>query len=387
MQRAAVGWLAWELTHDPKWVGIAVSADLLPTIFSSPIAGVLADRLHPMRMLMVLQLLAGLQAAVLAVLSFSGLITIEWLVVLTAILGVIMGFNHPVRQTTIYLLVRREDLSAAVGTTSVIFNTSRVIGPALAGFIIHFGGAGFAFTLNAVTFMIMLAALSAVRLPAQPPRSRTNVSVLSDIVAGYRYAFAHRGIAPTLLISLSAALLVRPAVEMLPAFVGQIFAGGADSLGLILAANGVGAMLAGIWLAWRGRATGLVSIAIWSTVLAAVALAGFALSDSFWMGTGFIFLLGIAMSLRGTATQTLIQNAVDPAMRGRVLSLNTLIFNAGPAVGAFTLGLIAAWAGLQPPLYVAAGLTLAVWVWAWLRRDQLTEALEGPDTHEGRAHG
>jgi len=385
MQRAAVGWLAWELTHDPKWVGIAVSADLLPTIVSSPIAGVLADRFHPMRMLKVLQLLAGLQAAALAVLTFSGLITIEWLVALTAVLGVVMGFNHPVRQTTIYLLVRREDLSAAVAMTSVIFNTSRVIGPAIAGFVIHFGGAGFAFGLNTISFMIMLAALAAVRLPPLPPRTRPTMSVLGDIVAGYRYAFVHAGIGPTLLISLSAALLVRPAVEMLPAFVGQIFEGGADSLGLILAANGVGAMLAGIWLAWRGSAEGLVPVAIWSTVLAAVALVGLAASDTFWLGTAFVFVLGIAMSLRGTATQTLIQNAVDPEMRGRVLSLNSLIFNAGPAVGAFTLGLIASWAGLQPPLYVAAVLSLGVWLWAWLRRDRLAAALEGPDTHERRA--
>ena len=385
MQRAAVGWLAWELTHDPKWVGIAVSADLLPTIVSSPIAGVLADRFHPMRMLKVLQLLAGLQAAALAVLTFSGLITIEWLVALTAVLGVVMGFNHPVRQTTIYLLVRREDLSAAVAMTSVIFNTSRVIGPAIAGFVIHFGGAGFAFGLNTISFMIMLAALAAVRLPPLPPRTRPTMSVLGDIMAGYRYAFVHAGIGPTLLISLSAALLVRPAVEMLPAFVGQIFEGGADSLGLILAANGVGAMLAGIWLAWRGSAEGLVPVAIWSTVLAAVALVGLAASDTFWLGTAFVFVLGIAMSLRGTATQTLIQNAVDPEMRGRVLSLNSLIFNAGPAVGAFTLGLIASWAGLQPPLYVAAVLSLGVWLWAWLRRDRLAAALEGPDTHERRA--
>lgn len=385
MQRAAVGWLAWELTHDPKWVGIAVSADLLPTILSSPIAGVLADRFHPMRMLKALQLMAGLQAAALAALTFSGLITIEWLVALTGVLGVVMGFNHPVRQTTIYLLVRREDLSAAVAMTSVIFNTSRVIGPAVAGFVIHFGGAGFAFGLNALTFMMMLAALAAVHLPPQPPRARPTMSVLGDIMAGYRYAFVHAGIGPTLLISLSAALLVRPAVEMLPAFVGQIFEGGADSLGLILAANGVGAMLAGIWLAWRGSAEGLVPVAIWSTVLAAAALVGLAMSDTFWLGTAFVFVLGIAMSLRGTATQTLIQNAVDPEMRGRVLSLNSLIFNAGPAVGAFTLGLIASWAGLQPPLYVAAALSLGVWLWAWLRRARLAEALEGPDTHERRA--
>ncbi len=371
MQRAAVGWLAWELTHDPKWVGIVVSADLLPTVVSSPIAGVLADRLQPMRLLMTLQVLAGLQALALAILTFAGLLNVELLTGLTVVLGLIMGFNHPVRQTTIYLLVRREDLTAAVATTSVVFNTSRVIGPAIAGFVIHYGGAGIAFSLNALSFAIMLAALMAVRLPPQPPRVRSTLSVVGDILAGYRYALGHKGIAPTLLISLSAAVMVRPAVEMLPAFVGQIFEGGASALGTMLAIHGVGAMLGGIWLAWRGASTGLVAIAIWSSLASAVALAGFASSHSFVLGNVFIFLLGISVSLRGTSTQTLIQNAVDPSMRGRVLSLNTLIFNAGPSVGAFALGLVASWAGLQPPLYVAAAVTLAVWAWALLRRELL----------------
>jgi MFS family permease len=387
MQRAAVGWLAWELTHDPKWVGIVVSADLLPTVVSSPIAGVLADRLQPMRLLMTLQVLAGLQALALAILTFAGLLNVELLTGLTVVLGLIMGFNHPVRQTTIYLLVRREDLSAAVATTSVVFNTSRVIGPAIAGFVIHYGGAGIAFSLNALSFAIMLAALMAVRLPPQPPRVRSTLSVVGDILAGYRYALGHKGIAPTLLISLSAAVMVRPAVEMLPAFVGQIFEGGASALGTMLAIHGVGAMLGGIWLAWRGASTGLVAIAIWSSLASAVALAGFASSHSFVLGNVFIFLLGISVSLRGTSTQTLIQNAVDPSMRGRVLSLNTLIFNAGPSVGAFALGLVASWAGLQPPLYVAAAVTLAVWAWALLRRERLTEALEGPDAFDGGRRG
>lgn len=387
MQRAAVGWLAWELTHDPKWVGIVVSADLLPTVVSSPIAGVLADRLQPMRLLMTLQVMAGLQALALAILTFAGLLNVELLTALTVVLGLIMGFNHPVRQTTIYLLVRREDLSAAVATTSVVFNTSRVIGPAIAGFVIHYGGAGIAFSLNALSFAIMLAALMAVRLPPQPPRVRSTLSVVGDILAGYRYALGHKGIAPTLLISLSAAVMVRPAVEMLPAFVGQIFEGGASALGTILAVHGVGAMLGGIWLAWRGASTGLVAIAIWSSLGSAIALAGFASSHSFVLGNVFIFLLGISVSLRGTSTQTLIQNAVDPSMRGRVLSLNTLIFNAGPSVGAFALGLVASWAGLQPPLYVAAAVTLAVWAWALLRRERLTEALEGPDAFDGGRRG
>ncbi|MBM3503856.1 MAG: MFS transporter [Alphaproteobacteria bacterium] len=380
VQRAAAGWLAWEITHDPFWVGIVASGDLLPAVISSPFAGVLADRHNRVRLLVILQALLLVHAVVTAALSFAGLLSIETLLALTVVLGVFTGFNHPARQSIITSLVRREDLSAAVAMSSVLFNVTRIVGPSIAGFLIHFGEAGAAFGFVALTYGAMLVSLALVRLADEAPPPRVATSVFTDILAGYRYAFRHRGIGPMLILSLAAAFLLRPVLELLPAFVGKIYEGGADLFGLMMAMTGIGATVSGIWLAWRGADRGLVTIAIWGSPLSVIALLGLAGSHDVWVGIGSVVLMGVSMSLRGTSVQTLMQNAVDPQMRGRVMSLNTLIFNGGPAAGAFLLGSVASWAGLQPPLYVAAALTLIVWLWSLRIRPQLMASFEPEST-------
>lgn len=387
LQKAAVGWLAWELTHQAFWVGVVVSADLVPAVLTSPFAGLLADRMRGRGILMALQALMMVQAGVLAILAAFDVLTIELLILLTVLLGIAWGFNQPIRQSILNNLVPREDLPPVVAMTSVLYNLARVIGPATAGYVVHYWGAEVAFALNALSFVAFIAALGTLDLHDEEARLAPRVGVWHDILAGYRYTVTYPGIAPIMVVSSAAAILIRPAVEMLPAFVGAIFAGGADDLGLIMTANGAGALLAAAWMAWRGAARGLVAMAISGIVATSVFLAGFASTNDFWIGMAFIFVLGFAMSTRGTAMQTLIQNAVDPAMRGRVLSTHTMLFNAGPSLGSLILGSVAGWAGLQGPLYVAAALNLAVWFWVVRRRATLVAALEqgaGPPRREGR---
>lgn len=374
LQKAAVGWTAWELTHDPAWVGIVVSADLVTTVLSSPFAGVIADRQTNLKLLMVLQSLCLLQAAILALLSYLGLLTVELLVILTLLLGVVMGFNQPVRQSLINQLVRREDIGPAVAMTSVIYNVARVIGPSIAGFVIHYAGAGTAFALNALTFVAMIVAIGYIRIEPAPVAVRGRM--LQDIVAGYRYALSDRGIMPMLVISLASAVLLRPATEMLPAYVGEVFKGGADDLGLLMTAHGLGATICGSWLAWKGSMRGQVHLAVLMMLAGPLALLPFAATDNLWVGAASIFVMGCAMTLRGTSTQTLIQSNAEPTMRGRVLSLYSMIFNIGPAAGSLILGLVSSWAGLHWPLYVAASLGVLVWWWTKRREPELVRLLE-----------
>jgi len=374
LQKTAVGWTAWELTHDPAWVGIVVSADLVTTVLSSPYAGVIADRQSNLRLLMILQSLCLLQALSLAILSFLGLMTVELLVILTLLLGVIMGFNQPIRQSLINQLVRKEDVAPAVAMTSVIYNVARVIGPSIAGFVIHFAGAGAAFALNALSFVAMIVALRYVTIT--PAVLAVRGRVLQDIAAGYRYALKHRGIMPMLLISLVSALLLRPVIEMLPAYVGQVFKGGADDLGLLMTAHGAGATLFGLVQAWRGASQGLVRLTAATLLLGPLTMVAFGATDNLWFAAVSIFAMGAVMTMRGTSTQTLIQNNVDPAMRGRVLALYSMIFNVGPAAGSLLLGLVATWAGLRMPLYVAAALSLLLWIWTLRRQPELVRVLE-----------
>lgn len=376
LQKAAVGWTAWELTQDPAWVGIVVSADLVTTVLSSPYGGLIADRQSNLKLLMALQFLCLLQAAFLAALSYLGLMTIEWLVLLTLLLGVIMGFNQPLRQTLINQLVRREDVAPAVAMTSVIYNVARVIGPSIAGFAIHYAGAGTAFALNALSFVAMIVALRYVTIEPAPPVARGRA--LQDIIAGYRYALSHRGIMPLLAISLVSAVLWRPVTEMLPAYVGEVFKGGADDLGLLMTAHGLGATLCGLWIAWRGATRGLIRMTTVTMLVGPFTLVAFGATDNLWVAAASIFVMGCAMTMRGTSTQTLIQNNAEPGMRGRVLSLYSLIFNVGPAAGSLLLGLVASWAGLHIPLYVAAALGVLMWVWTWRRQPELIRVLEPP---------
>src|SRR6185437_13169178 len=139
MQRFSVGWLAWELSHSPTWLGIVAVADLMPTLLLSPLAGVLADRHDRVRLVSLTQILAMAQAALLALLTYSGAITIASLLALTLALGVINAVNQPARLALIPNLVDRASLPSAVALNALVFNGARFVGPAITGPIVYHG--------------------------------------------------------------------------------------------------------------------------------------------------------------------------------------------------------------------------------------------------------
>jgi MFS family permease len=357
LQRATVGWLAWDLTRDPALVGLAVSVDIVPAALVSPIAGAIADRQRGLTFLTWLQVLSLLQAVALAILAHDGGLSFETLLILTAALGVLSGLHQPLRLSLVHLLVRPPDMAAAVALNAVIFNAARIVGPAAAGFVIHYLGPAIAFAFNAASFLAALAGLALIRLGAAAAR-HSGTALGAEIIAGYRYVLGHRDLGSTMALGLSAAFLVRPVLELLPAYVGQLFDGGPEDFGFMMTAVATGAMASALWMTWRGANEGLATVAAVSVVLASVALVTFASAESLWFATASALTIGFAMSLRGTSTQAQIQLMVDPAMRGRVLSFYTMIFNAGPALGALGLGLIAGWSGLRLPIYVVAALNL-----------------------------
>jgi len=382
LQRATIGWLAWKLTLDPFMVALAVSVDLIPAVLVSPWAGAVADRQTDLRLLFWLQALSLVQAVVLAALAFSGALSLVALLTLTALLGALSGFHQPLRLSLTHALVRETDVAAAVAVNAVIFNLARVAGPAAAGFIIHHLGSGPAFALNAATFVAALVAIAYIRPGLQIATRRARDPLLREILSGYRYMVRSRSIGRLLVVALSGALLVRPALDLMPAYVGQVLAGGPDDLGVLMAAVGAGAMASAVWMAWRGANDGLTRIASASLLLATVALTAFAAATTMSFALACVFAIGLAMGLRGTSTQALIQNRVDPAMRGRVLSLHTTLFSIGPALGALAVGAIVHWVGFDVPLYGAAALNLVVWLW-WIRLGPRQPATDEPQPPQG----
>lgn len=385
VQRVAVGWLAWELTESGAWLGAIAAAELAPSILMGPIGGAVADRVNRMTLLRTTQTLLGFVAVAMAVCTLAGVITPWLLLALNALAGVVVSFGQPARLSMVRSLVRPEDLPAAVATNSILWNTARFIGPAVAGVMIASFGAGWAFAFNAVSYLAFLFALHRLRGIGVAPVAKKRSSILGDMREGVAYAAKHPGLGPVLLLLIVNAVTVRPYVELLPGFADRVFGQGVNGLAALTAAIGVGAIVAGIWIGGRSGFRGLTRISIDGVFVLAVAAILFAATENFWVGMLGAALSGAAMTTSGVAMQSLIQNATDPTVLSRVLSLYGLSFRAGPAAGALVMGAASEIYGLQTPVIVGAMICLVGWLWARTRLRRIAEVMEsaGALTQDG----
>ncbi|MBT6117608.1 MAG: MFS transporter [Rhodospirillaceae bacterium] len=377
MQRVAIGWLTWELTHSGLWLGIISFADLFPSLIVGPIAGAAADRWDRLRVTRVSQALAMIHSVVLFALTAMGWITIELLLGLTLYLGVVIGFNQPARMALVPALVPREQVPTALATNSIIFNSARFVGPAAAGLAIVWGGVAVAFLVNSLTFVVFLVCLARLRLdpaalrPAARPRG-----FLHEMNAGIRYTARHEGIGTLILLLLTVCLFTRPFVELLPGFADAVFDAGAGGLALLTSTIGAGAMLGGLWLSGRPDQRDLTRIVLLASAAQCLTLLAFVATDSLWLALPALAVAGFAMVAGGVGSQTLVQHAVAEDMRGRVMSFYGLTFRCGPALGALVMGWASEFMGLRWPLAIGAALTLALCLRLWLRRDRIAQAAE-----------
>ena len=378
VQRMAVGWLAWQLTKSGAWLGIIAFSDLFPTIVLAPLTGAVADRVNRLAMMTITQSLMLIQAATLAILTLTDLITIEILVVLVVFGGVVMSFNQPVRLAIVPSLVPREDMASAIGINSLIFNMARFVGPMISALLINLYGIGTAFAFNATTYLAFIAALLAISLGEATRRGavRPIRNIPMEIMIGYRYATRHSGIGPMLVILTVVSICARPIIELLPGFAGAVFGRDETGLAMLTSSFGLGAMLGGVWLAQRGAVQGLTPLAVASVAVLSCGLIAFTTTDVFWLALPALVVTGFAMIVIGVGEQTLIQNAVDPAVRGRVMGLYGMIGRGAPAFGALIMGALSSHVGFRWPVAGGAVLCLFVWAWAHRRRHALARDLE-----------
>lgn len=377
MQRIAVGWLIWDLTGSGAWLGLVAFADLFPAMVFAPLGGAVADRRDRRRMVLVTQTAAMAQALALFGFTASGLITPVWLLILTLVHGVIIGFNQPARMALVPSLMPAEILPTALAVNAIIFNVARFLGPALAGLIIVSAGVAPAFLCNALSFLAFIISLLLIRPSGGPAVAARRRSLRLDVAEGMRYAARHPGIGPLLVLQATMALCVRPVAELLPGFAEGVFDRGAHGLAMLSSTIGLGAIAGGLWLAGREARDGLTRIAVGGAAFVALSILGFSAAPTFWIALAFAALTGASLVITGVGMQTLIQLSVDGAVRGRVLSLYGMIIRGGPAFGALLIGGLADLIGFRWPLAVGAVATLAVWAIFWRRREALRRALEG----------
>jgi MFS family permease len=375
LQRIAVGWLAWQLTHSGTWLGLVAFADLFPTVVVSPFAGAVADRRDRRQVIFATQVASMIQAVLLAVLVWRGWIEIWSLFGLTLLLGVFGAFNQPARLALIPSLVDRAVRPSAVAINSISFNAARFIGPAAAGIIIAEGSIALAFAVNAFTYVAFAAALTGVKV--KPEKSGSSGRTLFGAsLDGYRYAASHPGIGSILLLVTAVSVFTRGFVELLPGFADAVFGRGAQGLAWLTAMIGLGAVAGGLWMLRRPGLAGLTRLVVATTLLMSVSLLAFTLTDIYWLALPCLFVTGTGMVLTGIAAQTLVQYAVAAEMRGRIMALYGMIFRGGPAVGSLVMGLLSSQFGLRAPVAAGAVLCIGAWAWARLRQDRLAAALE-----------
>jgi MFS family permease len=358
MQQVAVGWLVYRLSDSALLLGLVAFAAQGPTFFLAPLAGAIADRGNRQRLLVVIQSLMMVQALVLAVLVLTNTITIWHIVLLSALLGCLSGFDIPVRQSLLVELVEgREDLSNAIALNSSMFNGARLVGPVLAGIAINLVGEGVCILLNGLSYIAVLGALLALRLQSRElPVQRQ--PMLRQIRMGFRYAFGFAPIRAVLLLVALVSFVAVPFSALLPIFAGGVLGGDARTLGLLVAATGAGALTGALYLASRTTVRGLSRVITFAALLFGASLILFAMSRSVWLSAFALLLAGLGMMLQMAASNTFLQTIVDDDKRGRILSLYTMAYIGTAPIGSLVLG--AAAQSVGAPVTVGAGAAICL---------------------------
>ncbi len=364
-QRLAIGWLTWELTESGWWLGLMGFADLVPVVLLSPVAGYMADRFERIKLARIIQFMNATVTALLAITAFAGWLNIELLLLFAFITGMDHAMFQPIRSSLPPELVPREDLPAAIAFGGFTWNSARLIGPAIGAVILHYFDVNTVFLVNTFLYLWFFAALWMVRVPPTPKRPPSGLSILGDIIAGYRYAASHPVIGPALVILFGSSFLTRPLVELMPGFSSGVFGQGPGGLAILTSAMGVGAVMAGITIAQRGRFEGLAKITAFAVLVGAIVLVVFTNTTHFEVAVACMVFFGIQYSLVGTCIQSLIQAVAEDTMRGRVLALYGLIWIGSAAIGSLVMGALSEVFGLSKPIAVSGMVCLVVFVFAW----------------------
>jgi MFS family permease len=338
MQQVAMGWLVYRLTNNAFLLGLVAFAAQSPVFFLGPFAGVIADRANRHRVVILMQALMMLQATVLAVLVFTHRVQYWHVLVLSVFFGIINSFEIPARQAFLLEMVKsREDLPNAIALNSSIFNGARLIGPAIAGFLIAAFGESVAFISNAASYLAVLAALLAMEIEPRHPK-RIRGRVLSSLRAGFSYGLGFLPIRIVLNLVAAAALFGVPFTVLLPVFAVEVLHGDARTLGFLMSATGVGALSGALYLAARPSVRGLSRVITRASLLFGGALVVFGFSRTLWLSLVTLVFAGFGMMVLMAASNTFLQTVADEDKRGRIVSMYTMAYIGMAPFGSLLAG-------------------------------------------------
>jgi MFS family permease len=321
MQQLAMSWLTYRLTHSTVLLGVVGFSSLIPSFLLAPFAGVLIDRWERYRVMIITQILAMIQAVVLALLVLTGIITIWHIIILSILLGIINSVDNPVRHALIIDLVEsKEDLSNAIALSASIFNVARLVGPSIAGVLISLVGEGVCFLINALSFIAVIISLLSMKVTSRE-RKMHRTPFWQDIREGFAYAFGFPPIRYILMLIAWTSLVGMSYNVLMPVFARDILHGGAHTFGFLMAGTGCGALIGSIYLATRKSVLNLERILVITSLLFGIGLILLSLSHVDWIALIFMMLIGFGMISQFAGCNTILQTIVEEDKRGRVMSL------------------------------------------------------------------
>jgi MFS family permease len=340
MQSVAQSWLVYRLTGSAALLGLVGFSSQIPVLLLASVGGAVADRHRRHRILVVTQTCAMLLASTLAILTLTHQIRVWQICTIAALLGIVNAFDIPTRQAFVVEMVGREDLVNAIALNSSMFNSARILGPALGGVLVATVGEGWCFLGNAVSYVAVIAGLLMMRLVVHPRVAQPG-SALASIAEGFRFVWRASPIRSLLLLLGLVSLMGMPYMVLMPIFADKILHGGPRGLGLLMGASGVGALTGALTLAARRGVRGLGRLVPFAAAGFGVSLIGFSFSHTFWLSAALLMPAGFCMVTGMASSNTLVQSMVPDKLRGRVMAVYSMMFMGMAPFGALIAGQLA----------------------------------------------
>ena len=373
MQAMALGWLALELTNSALLVGLVAVASSGPILLFSLHAGAFVDRSNKLMLLRTMQTLFLIEAALLWALTWTGHVTIGWILSLALFGGTIAAVEIPTRQSLVVDFVGRESLREAIALNSSGFNLARIVGPALAALVIAHAGLAWCFAINAASFLIVLASLSRVSFPPTE-RVRPDGSLHEGVREVLTYVRTHRTVRALVAVITVFSVLAVPVVSLMPVVARDLFHSGSGGYGGLLSAIGVGGMLAALVIAGPGSHWKHGRLLARASHGSALLLMLLPFVRSWLLGWVVLFGVGFCFIANNAAANTLMQTLVPDGLRGRMMSIYGLIVvGLAQVVGASLGGLVAQWLGVGWAIGGAAAVLIVYLFFAFRRYPELRE--------------
>lgn len=347
MQRMAISWLVYELTHSAFILGLVAFAGLIPMLILSPYAGAYVDRHSRYKTLLATQIASMLQAGILAFVVLTGHYDLTIIILLSIMLGIINAFDAPSRQSLMIVMVNeKSDLQNAIALNSSMVTLAKMLGPAVAGILLSTVGEGICFLINFLSFIAVIYSLLAMKLVI-PKQVKNEEPIWMNLVQGYRYLKRSPALRSVILLMALVSLMVTPYSTLFPIFAKEIFKGDVTTFSWLNSISGFGALLGAIYLARLKTINKLLKIITIAVLLLSVNLALFAFTTLFPLALVFIMLTEVGMLILISASNSYIQINVEERMRGRVLSYFIMAFAGMQPFGNLIIGSIAHLIGVQ----------------------------------------